>query len=47
MATWIAKKIGKLKDKLSKVPMLKYSNLFKLFQVHTNASEFPIGNVFM
>jgi hypothetical protein len=36
-----------LKEKLSFAPTLKFSDFTKLFEVHTNTSDFTIGTVFV
>lgn len=41
------KTFDNLKEKLFSTPMLKFLNFTKLFKVHTNASDFIIGGVFM
>jgi hypothetical protein len=37
----------KLKERFSLIPMLKFPNFFKLFEVHPDASEFAIGGVLL
>lgn len=41
------KKFEDLKEKPLSAPMLKFPNFTKLFEVHTNANEFNINEVFM
>ncbi len=41
------KTFDNLKEKFFSAPMLKFLNFTKSFKVHTNASDFIIGGVFM
>ncbi len=39
--------VQRIKEKLSTTHVLKYPNFLKSFEMHTNANEFSIGDVWM